>query len=304
MRAASDDSMTTGPAPRTRTWIARLLVLAATTPGSPSVFGYEPPVKEAVKEAVKGEVETIAKKVDDSTRLGGDSSGKHALAPVLEAARASRETARKTAGYSATFMKNELTPKKGMVRHTMAIKFRREPFSVYLKFVEPYAGREVLYVEGKNNGKLLVHEASGIVSLAGTLSINPTGDEAMKESRYPIMNFGMEKLLDVLIAQWEGELKHGESEVTAYPHAKVGDVECRMFEVTHPKERPHFKFKTTRIYIDRQSNLPIRVEQYAFPSRGKDEPPLVEEYTYSNVKVEMKLADRDFDVKNERYGFK
>src|SRR5262249_55961583 len=117
-------------------------------------------------------------------------------------------------------------------------------------------------------------------------------------------SFGMEKLVDVIIQQWENELKYPESEVATYQTAKVGNVECRLFEVTHPKERPHFKFKTTRLYIDRNSGLPIRVEQMGFPMRPGETPPLVEEYTYTDIKTEIKLADLDFDVKNDAYGFK
>ena len=65
-----------------------------------------------------------------------------------------------------------------------------------------------------------------------------------------------------------------------------------------------FKFKTTRLYIDRKSGLPIRVEQVGFPTKAGEEPPLVEEYTYTDVKIEGKLTDLDFDVKNDTYGFK
>jgi hypothetical protein len=258
----------------------------------------------AADKPAKGENETIARKIDDSTRLGSEKVGKHVLTPVIEAARASRDATSKLQGYSSTFIKQELTPKKGMIRQSMSVKFRRDPFSVYIKFIDPHPGREVIYVDGRNKGKMQVHEPSGIVSLAGTLSINPTGDEAMKENRYPITNFGMEKLLDVMIAQWEIELKHAETDVTTYPNAKVGDVECRMFEVTHPKERPHFKYRLTRMYIDRKNGLPIRVERYAFPTKAGEEPPLVEEYTYTEVKIESKLTDLDFDVKNDTYGFK
>lgn len=246
----------------------------------------------------------VAKKIDEGTRIGADSSDKHPLAPVLAAAREARARAAGLEGYTATFIKQELTTKKGLVRQAMQIKFRREPFSVYLKFIEPHEGREVIFVEGKNKGKMQVHEASGIASLAGTISVNPHGDEALKENRYPITNFGMEKLMDAIVEQLEGELKHAESTVQVYPQAKIGELECRMFEVTHPKERPHFRFHKTRLYVDRQSGLPVRTEQYGFPRKSGEEPPLLEEYTYTQIKSEPRLTDIDFDVRNDQYGFK
>jgi hypothetical protein len=282
---------------KSRRWLLPFLTVAfVATPSAVRLHSKDKPAA--------GDEEAVAKKVDDTTRLGSEKAKPHALAPVIEAARASRDAIHAIPGYSATLTKQELTPKKGMIRHVMKLKFRRDPFSVYLKFVDPHEGREVIFVEGKNKGKLLVHEASGIVSLAGTISLSPTGDEAMKENRYPITNIGMEKLVEAMILQWEQESKFTESAVTVFPQAKIGDVECRMFEITHPKERPQFKYKMTRLYIDKKAGLPIRLEQYAFPAKGGETAPLVEEYTYADVKVESKLADLDFDVKNQQYSFK
>jgi outer membrane lipoprotein-sorting protein len=297
MRELSEIVVAESSGRRSRKWVASALVLASVAvPAAATVLARD-------KSARRG-TESVAKKIDDSTRLGSGKGEPHVLSNVLESAHAAREKARELRGYSATFTKQELTPKKGMIRQTMAIKFRREPFSVYLKFIDPHAGREVIFVEGKNKGRMQVHEPSGIASLAGTISVNPVGDEAMKENRYPIMSFGMEKLMDALILQWEGELKYPESEVNVYSNARIGKNECRMFEVTHPKQRSHFKFKTTRLYIDKASGLPIRVEQYDFPKRGSDEPVLVEEYTYTDIKAQKQPTDLDFDISNQTYGFK
>ena len=35
-----------------------------------------------------------------------------------------------------------------------------------------------------------------------------------------------------------------------------------------------------------------------------EEPPLVEEYTYANLKFNLGFTDADFDVNNPQYGFK
>lgn len=296
MRKLSDAIEDNALMRRTKKLVApALLAAAACAPFGTTLHAKDKPTKEAR--------DVVAKKVDESTRLGSDKGSNDVLSPALEAARAARETVRQMPGYSTTFIKQEET-RKGLIRQVLKVKFRREPFSVYLKFIEPHEGREVLFVEGKNKGKLQVHEPSGLASLAGTLSLSPTGDEAMKENRYPVSMFGMEKLMDAVILQWEGELKHPESEVKQFPQAKVGDYECRMFEVVHPKERSHFKFQTTRLFIDKKSGLPVRLEQYGFPSKAGEVAPLVEEYTYTEIKVETKLSELDFDIKNQSYGFK
>ena len=49
------------------------------------------------------------------------------------------------------------------------MKCRNQPFSVYLYWLKPHAGREVIYAEGKYNGQLIVHETGLKDAVAGTL---------------------------------------------------------------------------------------------------------------------------------------
>jgi hypothetical protein len=243
----------------------------------------------------------IAKRVNDTTRTDGVKvSSKHPLAPAVTAAVSSRESLSKIRDYTATFTKREQI-KGQLLKSVMDLKVRQEPFSVYLKYTEPHAGREVLFVDGLNKGNLLVHE-EGIKSLAGTLALSPTGDQALKENRYPITDIGMHKMLDILIAQWELEAKYGEITVKQSAE-KVGDIECKVFEATHPQQRAHFKFHKTKLYIAVDSNLPVRLEQYGFPSKPGDTASIIEEYTYSSIKTNAGLSDQDFDRKNKGYRF-
>ena len=249
---------------------------------------------------------TVAKKVDEKTSSAGSvTASKHPIIPALDQARSSRDAVRKIPGYTCTFSKQEQLTRKGEpLRQTMSLKFRREPFSVYLKYVEPNAGREVIYVEGRNNGKLQVHEASGLASLIGTITLAPTCNDAMKENKYPLTMIGMEKMLERFIGEWEESLQHADTKVQQYPQAKLGDVECMMFEVSHPQQREPLKFHMSRVYFDKKTLLPLRAEQYAFPAKSAAEPQLVEEYNYTDVKTDVLLSETDFDVKNEKYGFK
>ena len=248
---------------------------------------------------------TVARTVDERTRpAAGVTEAKPTIGPAIEAARVSRDAIRKMPGYTCTFSKQEQLKKGTATRQTMSLKFRRQPFSVYLKYVDPNAGREVIYVEGRNNGKLQVHEASGLASLIGTITLSPTGNEAMKENKYPLTMIGMERMLEGFLVDWEESQKHADTKVQFYPLAKLGEVECTMHEVAHPQQREPFKFHKTRVYFDKKTLLPIRAEQYAFPAKSGEEPQLVEEYTYTDVKADALPSETDFDVKNEKYGFK
>ncbi|HEY3968567.1 MAG TPA: DUF1571 domain-containing protein [Planctomycetaceae bacterium] len=268
--------------------------------------GKDPATLTAGAEAAKpADKEKVAHKGSDATRLAaGDSKAAKALAPVLETARSSRESLRKMPGYTCTFIKREQIKKNSMITQSMTLKFRRAPFSVYLKSIDPNPGREVLYVEGRNNGKFYFHEGSGLVSLLGTLSLVPTCNDAMKESRHPITMIGMENMLNIYIRELEECCQYHDTQVQLYPQAKLGDMECVMYEISHPQQRGSLEFFKGRVYFDKKANLPIRVEQYAYPVKAGKEPQLVEEYNYIDVKLVDVTSEKDFDVKNEAYGFK
>lgn len=244
----------------------------------------------------------IAATVGEGTRFGSSPAGeKHPLLPALQVARSSKEAMGKVKDYSTVFIKQERI-KDQLTTQTMDMKFRQEPFSVYLRYSEPHSGREVIYVDGQNKGNFLVHE-DGLKALAGTLSFSPTSDEAMRENHYPVTKIGMANMLDTIIVQWEEEMKFGDIDVKHYPNAKVGDLECKLIVSTHAQPKPQFKFHKTCLYIDKASNLPIRVEQFGFPRASGEAPVLEEEYNYTNLKLNIGLTNRDFDPKNKNYAF-
>jgi hypothetical protein len=229
----------------------------------------------------------------------------HPLYKPLELAYKSRDALKELKDYDCVFSKQEVIDRR-LKATSMRLKFREEPFSVYLLFINPNAGREVIFVQGKNNNQLLVHE-TGVKALAGTVSLDPKSKDAMADNKYPVTMIGMKNMLDKIIKQWEKEGKFAETAVQYYPEAKLGDVACMVIESKHPEKRDDFKFQMTRLYIETKTQFPVRVEQYDFPDRretkrGKDGP-LVEEYTYSQIKANIGLKDKDFDHTNPNYAF-
>ena len=47
----------------------------------------------------------------------------------------------------------------------------------------------------------------------------------------------------------------------------------------------------------------MRYVAYHWPAAEKAAPPVMEEYTYVNVKVNVGLTDKDFDPENPEYKF-
>jgi hypothetical protein len=203
--------------------------------------------------------------------------------------------------YEAVFVKRERFGRK-LEECAMRMKIRHNPFSVYLLFGKPHEGREVIYVDGQNEGEMLVHE-TGLKSIVGTVSVDPEGDRAMEDNHHPITSIGMKKMVIKLVKQWEENAVLPDAEVKYYPKATIGEVPCKVVEVKNPRPVRGAAFHLTRLYIHDESNFPIRVQQYSFPKEKGEEPQLYEEYTYMNVKPDVGLQDIDFDAKNPKYNY-
>ncbi len=226
----------------------------------------------------------------------------HPLKKAIELTEKSLAKLKQIDGYQADLTKKEIVGKRA-VTHKMKVKIRHEPFSVYIYYMEPSKGREVLFVEGQNDGNLMAHDV-GFKAIVGTISLNPTSAIAMEDNRYPITKIGLARSIEEVLAQWKKELEYGGTEVKYYPNAKLDKtIACRVIESTHPKPFKQFKFKTTRIWFDSKTNLPIRIQQYGFPKDAKAKAPLVEQYTYRNLKSGLKFTDRDFQKTNPKYNF-
>jgi hypothetical protein len=232
----------------------------------------------------------------------------HPLAAAIRIAKSSQETLETVKDFDATFCKQELVNNR-LYPHMMFIKYRNKPLSVYLRFNKPHEGREVIYFEGRNDGKLLAHE-TGIKGVVGTVSLTPTSKKALSEGRHPITKIGLHNMLQEVIQQWERETKYGEVNIKYFPNAKLKnsnpmlrELECKVIESSHPRPRKQFPYHLTRLYIDKKMNLPVRVEQYGFPPRPGAAPPLIAEYTYWNIRTNVGLKNADFDTKNSQYDF-
>ena len=96
----------------------------------------------------------------------------------------------KTPDYTAQFIKQELVNGDLLDEQEMEMKVRHAPFSIYLKWITGESGREVLYVDGKNDGLMTAH-GGGWKARIPAISLEPDSRLAMAESRYPITKAGL-----------------------------------------------------------------------------------------------------------------
>ena len=137
------------------------------------------------------------------------------------------------------------------------------PLSVYLRFP---GGREVLWVEGRNGGKLLVHNP-GLLDLLPVPPLDPRGKLAMMGNREPISEIGIENLMVQLVKKGlkERKLAAADCVVLKDANALKEGRRCTMFEIRHPRKLPGMEFYIARIFIDNELQVPFFYEAFTWP---------------------------------------
>jgi uncharacterized protein DUF1571 len=271
----------------------------------------EPNAAEGLREPVH----RVAKANNETVPAAAPADG-HPLDPALKLAGEALTLIRtQIEDYTCRIIKRErVKGELGQIEH-MDAKIRNRkiengklttPLSVYLSFVGPenVKGREVVWVEGQNNGKLRAHEGGIKGRFLPSVWLDPDGPLAMNGQLHPIYDIGLENLVVKLIERGEKEKQFGECEVTFTPGAKINGRVCTLLQVMHPVKRPHFEFHLAQIFIDDVLKVPVRYAAYFWPEKaGSKDMPILEEYTYLNVKLNVGLKDADFDSENPNYNF-
>ena len=254
------------------------------------------------REGLTEPVYRISKRIEP----GDPAKAEHPLDPALQIAKEGLENIRNNVrDYSCTLVKQERI--NGVLNEPeyMFTEIRNRqvqngqiviPFAVYMYFLKPenFKGREVIYVEGRNNDKLVAHEANFLRTF-GAVWLDPKGPIAMRGNLYPITDVGLETLMLKLVEKGERDRQRGEVQVEFIRNAKLNGRVCTVLQVTHPEKRPYFDFNIAQIFIDDELNLPIRYAAYTWPSKPGGKPEALENYTYLNLKLNIGLTDDDFN---------
>jgi hypothetical protein len=132
--------------------------------------------------------------------------------------------------YRGTLVKRELFGDE-LVEQTIEFKFSR-PFKVYVKYIEPHAGREGIYVRGVNRDRLRAHKGS-IPDVA--VSLSPLGRVAMEDNHHPITSFGVERMLEVGTRNIRKAIERGDATLSLSDGGVVnGEPTWRIYVESRP----------------------------------------------------------------------
>ena len=183
---------------------------------------------------------------------------------------------------------------------------RAEPFSVYMKYISPdeIENREVVFVEGKNKNNLISNKGGRRPNLAHlTRALKIDSELAMKESDHQITEIGMGGIMEQLLDVADVALTMPEIEIGFIQGAAIDDRSCTVIEIRHEEKTPDFPFYFARVFVDDQWEIPVRFVCYDWPTEANPTPELLEEFTYTQIEMNVGAKDSDFDYMNPNYGF-
>lgn len=174
-----------------------------------------------------------------------------------------------------------------------------QPLSVFMHYYAPASleDRRVLYIDGQNEGMMQVRKG-GRVLPSIVLVVDPLGDVAKVESNYPITDNSFDRIVGRLIQQVNNAIKHdptgANTQVSYFGNARVDDRVCTHIQLVHPERETGIKYHKSSWYFDDELHVPLRIVNYGWPQREGEEPPVIEEYMYVDLRINVGLTDADF----------
>jgi hypothetical protein len=201
--------------------------------------------------------------------------------------------------YIARLRRREKVNGKDNGEELLLFKFRKQPFSVYFKWVGTRAhGREVVYVKGRYGDQIHTLTASGDIpfTAAGThMALAPDNIFVRANSRHSITEAGIGNIIErygaVLHALDRGDVRQG---TATYLGAVQRPEFATAVEAVEQSIPPGLEAQLPRggkytVMFDPASRLPVLL--ITRDETGSE----VEYYCYDRIQFPVKLDDDDFN---------
>ena len=205
----------------------------------------------------------------------------------------------KTPDYSAQFRRHERINGELLDPQAMNLKVRHEPFSLYMKWTEGDKGRQLIFVQGQNDDKVLVQIGGVAGRLTGALAMDPNDDRVRAESRYPATCAGLLELTKIILSHHEADLKLATGVNSEMKDGESFDNRpCFLTTLIFDNPTLNAEYYKSLILIDKELSVPVCVRNYTWVD-GKapaqeNEDSLIESYSYTGLEINTKLTDNDF----------
>ncbi len=200
--------------------------------------------------------------------------------------------------YTCHFQKLERVDGELQRPEQMRMKFRADPFSVYLKWIGDVSeGQEALYVKGKYKGKVQVHPSGFLGVIFRHVGLDPEGKTARKHSRRPLTMAGIVNMVDLVTKQCEETHERGDLTLTYEGVRTEAGRPAYVLKRLLPPGKG-YPCETLVMFIDVETLACVRTDAYDWDGE------LISHYFYTNINFAPGLTDRDFDTDNPAYGYR
>ncbi len=230
--------------------------------------------------------------------------GDEAKRILLESAKRTVARLDKIEAYTSTFRRRERVGGVLGPEITAGLKIRNRPFAIYLKYLAPKAGKEVVYAEGHHDNKVIAHNGDWTRRIVPRLAVAPDSALALADSRHPVTDAGLWNLGRKLLRFREMDM--GDDDATTTLDRTTGlDGRPLLRSVhTHSKPDDGRPFAHVEVLYDPETQIPFQISSFDWPDPNHSGPlDLAEQYTYDDLKLNAPLTAADFDPTNPEYAF-
>ncbi|HDS09624.1 MAG TPA: DUF1571 domain-containing protein [Firmicutes bacterium] len=181
-------------------------------------------------------------------------------------------------------LKNKVTEKE-----TMEIYFKK-PFSVKLISKNQDKDQVIVYIEGKNDGKMIVRLKTVIDSYV-RLKVDPEGKLAMKNQLHSVKEASLGKTIDLIVKNLRRGLE--ENKLQLDYNGKENKYNTTLYSFTgffNAAEEDGYFCKKAVIKVDSELKLPREIIIYDWEDNIR------EWYEYLEIRLNVTITDAVFDI--------
>ena len=200
-----------------------------------------------------------------------------------------RNTYSQLKDYTCLFNRKELFKGKIKEDRGMVLKYMK-PAHYYLKW--PSDLIEAIYVANQNDNKMVIHGGS----IFNFLRVKVLPERALEYGRHTLVESDIGHVIDVIESNYHRTQNDKEAEISYEGMEEFDGVQTYRFKAVFPPDRGYYGH-IIQVNLHAENALPLQLIVYGWKNE------LLEHYEYTQLKLNVGLKGKDFDIHNPDYQF-
>jgi len=196
-------------------------------------------------------------------------------------------------GYSLTMHKQERIGGTLQPSEEIEVFYRAKPHSVFMHWLQGARKADsVVYVEGENNGNMLVHPAGIAGRLVKVVTRDPEGEDAKQSGRYPVTQFGLKRMLERSVKNWQAAKDSGNCRMEYLGLRKIREAGDRLCYVLRRTCNPPDADGVTEVTVYLDKDTGFQMGSVLKDGQGR----LIGEYIYRDIQLNPEFKPNQFEA--------